>query len=154
MKDLPFSKTEKYGSDDQGFTLIEVLVAAAIIIFGLVMYAVVSGNIMTRNAELKQDAVAMTLAQDKLEGLKEIGLTADLTDANGLANPTFSGGTWSASSGDTVDPEGNTGTSDAIYTRTWTLTANATGAYFTDILLTVSWASGAKSVSINTRVSQ
>ncbi|MCH8156647.1 MAG: prepilin-type N-terminal cleavage/methylation domain-containing protein [Nitrospinae bacterium] len=140
--------------NEDGFTLIEVLVAVAVIVLGLVMFAVVSGNIMKQNASMSKESIATTLAQDKVESIKNIGLTYDLTSANGFANPVYSGTVWSASSDEVIDAEGDaTGENDAIYTRTWTITANATGAYLTDIYVDVTWTNG-KTISVNTRISQ
>lgn len=153
MNKIHSKRSGRSAGNEDGFTLIEVLVAVAIIVLGLVMFAVVSGNIMTQNARASKESIATTLAQDKVESIKNLGLTYDLTDANGLANPVYSSSVWSASSDEVIDAGGDTGTSDAIYTRTWTITTNATGAYFTDIYVDVTWTNG-KTISVNTRISQ
>ncbi|KMP12704.1 hypothetical protein UR09_00495 [Candidatus Nitromaritima sp. SCGC AAA799-A02] len=134
--------------------MIEVLIATVLIVLGLVLYAVVSGNIMAKNAETNRESIAITLAQDKLEEIKNTALTVDLVGADGFDSPTYSTD-WSATpGGEVVDSEGNSGTSSASYTRTWTITYDAILYYFYTVNVTVAWNNGNDSISLVTYISQ
>ena len=61
----------KFLADQAGFTLIEVLIAVAILVFGLMAYGVFSGNIVNKNAKSKNRTLGATLAQDKIEEFKD-----------------------------------------------------------------------------------
>ena len=140
--------------DNSGFTLIEVLIAALIVSAGLIAYVMTSGNIMGQNAQSKKKTLAVTLAQDKMEAIRNTALTVSLGGADTLDSPTESGGTWTANTGgEVVDVEGNTGTTDAIYTRTWTITEDATLTNFYTTSVTVLW-DGNKTISLDTLISQ
>lgn len=140
--------------NNSGFTLVEVLIAALIVVAGLIAYVMTSGNIMGQNAQSKKKTVAITLAQDKMEAIRNIALTVSLGGADGLASPTESGGAWTANAGgEIVDVDGNTGTTDAIYTRTWTITEDATLTNFYTTSVTVLW-DGTQTISLDTLISQ
>lgn len=137
-----------------GFTLIEVLIAALIVVAGLIAYVVTSGNIMGQNAQSKKKTVAITLAQDKMEAIRNIALTISLGGADALDSPIESGGAWTANTGgEVVDVDGNTGTTEAIYTRTWTITEDATLTNFHATSVTVLW-DGNKTITLDTLISQ
>jgi prepilin-type N-terminal cleavage/methylation domain-containing protein len=140
--------------NNSGFTLIEVLIAALVVSAGMVAYAITSGNITKQNTHSKKKTVAITLAQDKVESIRNTALTVSLTDADTLDSPTESSGVWTATTGgEVVDANGDTGTSDAIYTRTWTITADATLTAFYAVSVTVTWDTD-KTVTLDTLVSQ
>lgn len=140
--------------DNSGFTLVEVLIAAVIVSAGLIAYVMTSGNIMGQNAQSKKKTLAVTLAQDKMEAIRNIALTVSLGGADTLDSPTESGGTWTANTGgEVVDVEGNTGTTDAIYTRTWTITEDATLTNFYTTSVTVLW-DGTQTITLDTLISQ
>ena len=105
--------------NNSGFTLIEVLIAALIVSAGMIAFAMTTGNITKQNTVSKKRSVAITLAQDKIESIKNTALTVSLTGADTLASPTESAGVWSANAGgEVLDAKGDTGTSAAKYTRT------------------------------------
>ncbi len=140
--------------NNSGFTLVEVIIAALIVGAGMMAYIMSSGNISAQNAQSKKKTQAVSLAQDKVESIRNTALTYSLAGADGLASPTESGGTWSANSGgELVDEEGDTGGSGAIYTRTWTITEDGTLYYFYAVSVTVSWDDN-RSYTLDTLVSQ
>jgi prepilin-type N-terminal cleavage/methylation domain-containing protein len=140
--------------NESGLTLVELLIAALIVSIGMVAYAMTSGNVMNQNAQSKKESVAATLAQDKMESIRNTALTVLLTGADALASPTESGGFWTANAtGEVLDAKGDTGTADAIYTRTWTITEDATLTAFYAMSVTVTW-DGSKTVVLDTLVSQ
>lgn len=158
--------------DENGFTLIEVLVALALLTMGMVMWAVVSGNVAMQNANVGHATTAITLAQDKIEDIKNTRMTVTGTSGTheelvylnqsgigSLASPVWDdvNELWIASSGDTVDAVEATGNNKAFYTRSWTIepasgVTNATNLM--DIEVTVTWNNAAKSKTLSTRVSQ
>ncbi len=93
------------------FTLLEVLVAIVILSIGLSGVAAFTGSIMNYNREANNVMSATTLAQDKLEELK---------------NTSYSN---VASSCDT----------DSIFTRTWNVTSDFPAVNMKTIAVTVSW---------------
>lgn len=142
---------------NSGLTLIEVILAVALASIGLLAYGILSGAVVERNAVSKRSSVAITLAQDKIEELKELGARVILSDANALDSPVYDPSTqlWNATAGgETIDSKGVTGGSDALYTRTWSITPVSGSDYFTNILVTVSWDNAARTVSLNTYITQ
>jgi hypothetical protein len=96
----------------------------------------------------------VTLAQDKIESIKNTASTVSLVGADTLDSPTESSGTWSENTGgELVNEEGDTGASDSIYTRTWTITDDATLYQFYAVSVTVTW-DGSNSINIDTLISQ
>jgi len=144
----------KHLKNNSGFTLIEVIISALIVGAGLVAYIMSSGNITAQNAHSKKKTQAVSLAQDKIESIRNTALTYSLAGADGLDSPTESSGTWSANSGgELVDEEGNAVGSQAIYTRTWTITEDASLYNFYTVSVTVAW-DGNKSYILDTLISQ
>jgi prepilin-type N-terminal cleavage/methylation domain-containing protein len=84
--------------DDRGFTLIEALVTAAILAFGLVAVASIFSFAVRANASNRQMSVATALLYDKMEELKWAALPTD--------------------GGDTVIQGG-------VYIRTWKVSSTA-----------------------------
>ncbi len=140
--------------NNSGFSLVEVLIAALIIVAGLIAYVMTSGNVIGKNAQSKKESVAVTLAQDKMESIRNTALTVSLSGADTLASPTESGGVWTANAGgEVVDVDGNTGTTEAIYTRSWTITEDATLTNFHTVSVSVLWDSN-QTISLDTLISQ
>jgi prepilin-type N-terminal cleavage/methylation domain-containing protein len=142
---------------NSGLTLIEVIIAIALASIGLLAYGILSGAVIERNAVSKKSSVAVTLAQDKIEEIKELSARVNLSDADTLDSPTYDSSTqsWTATSGgETVDAQGVAGGSDDLYTRTWTISPISGADFFTDILVTVTWDNAARSVSLNTYITQ
>ncbi|MBT5551108.1 MAG: prepilin-type N-terminal cleavage/methylation domain-containing protein [Nitrospina sp.] len=142
---------------NSGMSLIEILIAVAIAGFGLLAYAMLSGSVIEKNAESKKSTVAVTLAQDKTEEIKDLATRILLSDANGLDSPVYDSGTnsWTPTAGgEIIDAEGNTGTSAGHYTRTWTINLVGSATYITDMTVTVKWDNGSESKSLTTRITQ
>ena len=138
-------------------TLIEIIITIALASIGLLAYAILSGSVIEKNVDSKRSTVAITLAQDKTEELKDLGTRILLVDANGLDSPVFNSSTnsWTPTTGgENIDGEGNTGTADAFYNRSWTITPVGSATYFADVTVTVTWENGAHSKSIETLITQ
>lgn len=84
--------------DSRGFTLIEIIIAIFILVVALTGLAGVASTVISGNAFSKEITTATTLAQEKIEQLKN-------TNYQNLA--------------DGSDTQ-------SIYTRTWTITLTAT----------------------------
>ena len=97
----------------RGFTIIESLMALAVVAFGLLGIAGMQ-SLMTRSADVaKQRSEATRLAQQKIEALRAyttIDVTAGQVSWNGLASGT-----------DTT-----TGGTNASFARAWTLAGTST----------------------------
>jgi prepilin-type N-terminal cleavage/methylation domain-containing protein len=109
----------------EGFTLLEIIIALVILAIGLIAIAYMVNAAISSNREAKLLTQAVILAQDKLEELK------------GVAYDNLAGG--SDISGD--------------YSRVWTVQTDTSKAMKT-VTLTVSWNSGAKSVTFVTKIAQ
>lgn len=83
-----------------GFTLIEVLIAAVVILFGLLAMASFLGNLVSKNASNERKTMATTLAQEKIEDLR---VDAQRIDITGTGNDTIT-------------------TAAGTFTRTWSIT--------------------------------
>lgn len=136
-----------------GFSLLEAIIAAALVAIGLLAYGVVSATTVETNSKSKKKSIAVTLAQDKLEYIKNIANSTSLTNSTALTNPDYSGGSWSSLSDEVLDSEGNSGVPVAIYTRSWTIASASTFLY--DVTVNVTWDTGSTdSVVLNSRISQ
>lgn len=96
----------------KGFTLVEIMVAMAILTIALLSLASVTVMVIKGNSFSKTMTTATTLARDKLEQLKNTGYDS------------LAGGA------DTVG---------SIYTRTWTVTNNSPAADMKTIEVVVQW---------------
>ncbi len=134
----------------EGFSLLEALIAVMLVGVGLLAYGVSSGTIITTNANSEKKSIGVTLAQDQLEIIKDIANSTSLSDADSLANPVFASG-WSAGSAESLDSEGNTG---GKYVRTWTI-EQATVAFLYDATVTVTWGINPRdTVTLQTRIAR
>jgi len=120
-------------SSEGGFTLIEMLIAVILIVFGLLSYGVFTGNLVVQNTKGERKTQAATYAQEMLEDLRNQALNTALSTGTGT---------------DTLD--------DGIYTRSWIITGSSGNP--TSIRVTVLWANntgvGNLSISYKTLVSQ
>ena len=156
------SKIKQYFNQQSGFSIIEVLIAVAIVGTGMLAYGTLSGSIMSANTKSTKRSVAITLAQDKIEELRHLTLMyKDLSTAIGEANPVFdtSAAVWDDSPDELLDAEGQT-TGVLQYTRTWTVvqsTADAStggGSHLFDAQVKVSWNNnGDQSVTLDSKIS-
>jgi prepilin-type N-terminal cleavage/methylation domain-containing protein len=120
----PSSPARRRPKATQGFTLIEIMIALFILLTVLVAMISTTVMIVRANAFSKTLTTATTLAKDRMERLKN-------THYNSLA-----GGTDYAAADGTVQA----GATGAIYTRTWTVTADGTpAADMRTLAVTVTW---------------
>ncbi len=135
------TQTTKPLKNEDGFTIIEVLMAVIILSLGMMAYGVTSGSIMTRNTHSTQESISITLAQDKIEELKN----QDLATLLGLTI-----------SEPEINEEGTSSGNHTVYSRSTLVTdaGQPCGCYY-DVNVTVSWNNnGNHSVELNTQISQ
>jgi len=113
-------------NNQNGFTLIEVLIASVIIASGLVAMGVFLGNYVNKNAQNEHRTMATVIAEQKIEQLRNMALgNVVILDTSGSVVHT--NGDLVAADSDTVgralDANGNdlgvTGTAGEIYTLIW-----------------------------------
>lgn len=98
---------------EQGFTMVEIMVAIAIILVGLLGIAQMQIMTMTTNSLANERTTAINLAQDQIELLRA-------TPFANIGLPPF---------GDT----------SGIYTRSWTVQNNTPAANMATVTVTVGW---------------
>ena len=143
--------------NDVGSSLIENLLATAVIGIGLAGFASLSGNLSIVGDKSSQKSIATTIAQDKIEEIKNLSSKIELPDAESLPSPVYSGGVWSETQGENVDSEGVLDTPDAEYLRTWVITPDPVRNRLFDLRVNVSYtdrSSNIKTVTMNTQISQ
>jgi type IV pilus modification protein PilV len=153
---------KSYLKQQSGFSMVEVLIAVAIVGTGMLAYGSLSGTIINTNANSSKKSIAITLAQDKIEELRNLTLMVqDLSTALGDTNPAFNDATaqWETSADEVLDSEGQT-TGNLLYTRTWTLVQSTSNAaldadnHLFDAKVIVSWDSnGGQSVTLDSKIS-
>ncbi|MFO1329697.1 MAG: prepilin-type N-terminal cleavage/methylation domain-containing protein [Rubrivivax sp.] len=125
----------------RGFTLIEALIALAVVAFGLMGIASMQGLLSRSSDVAKQRSEAVRLAQQQIETMRaytSIAVVAGQTSWNGLANGT------------------DTTTTNATYTRTWTV-AGVTTDPMRRVSVNVAWtdrAGEAQNVTLNSVISK
>ena len=102
----------KKSQKDQGFTLIEVLIAITIFAVGLLAIAAMQASAIRVNSTAGQITTRMTWAQDKLEELMALPYSDPWIED--LGDP--------PSGTDTAGNAHQETTSDGIYTISWTVT--------------------------------
>ena len=143
--------------NDVGSSLIENLLATAVIGIGLAGFASLSGNLSIVGDKSSQKSIATTIAQDKIEEIKNLSSKIELPDAESLPSPVYYGGVWSETQGENVDSEGVLDTPDAEYQRTWVITPDPVRNRLFDLRVNVSYtdrSSNIKTVTMNTQISQ
>ncbi len=142
--------------NEQGFTLIEALMAMVILVVGIFAVMGTTGTVMDKNENSRKSSIAMTLAQDKIESIKGVSQAWLLDGADGLDSPGLVGGVWTADAGgETIDAEGNAAVAGSTYDRTWTITDIATENFLFDVSVTMTWQdNGTKTLQLNTQITQ
>lgn len=105
-----------------GFTFIEVLIAIVILSIGLLGLATMSTTASKFNSFSKNKTIAITLGQDKMEGLKRIIPTTTLTNANNAIE-------------NNINEKGEAGS--GIFTRSVSIAGGA--GQLTTLTVTVTW---------------
>ena len=144
-------------SNEVGATLVENLLAAAVIGIGLVGFASLSGNLSVIGDKTSQKSIAMTIAQDKIEEIKNLSYKIELPDSESLSSPVYSGDVWLATQGEDVDSEGAVDTPEAEYQRSWEITPDPNRDRLFDLSVNVSYtdrSSKVQSAQLTTKISQ
>ena len=89
----------------KGFTLIEIIIAATILLVGVTMFAQVVSRILNQNFHSHKQTQAVILAQNKIEFL--------LND--GYMSPNMAEGTYA----NPLNPVNETGDSSGVFTQIW-----------------------------------
>ena len=127
---------------DRGFTLVEVMIALFILVTALLGLVSTTVVVVKANSFSKTMSTATTLAKDKLEALKNSSYTAL---ASGTDYATASSAVQSSSS------------SSAMYTRTWTVSADGTpsaGLKTIQVSVVWSWQNANHTVTLQTIVAR
>ncbi len=119
----------------QGFSLIEALVAASLLGIIAMGFAVGADRAVRFNVYSRSVTAATTLAQAKVEELA----SKVSTDAQLTAGP----------HSDAANPLTAEGTAGGIYTRTWSVTDNLPVAGLKTVQVTISWSLYAQPHTIN-----
>jgi type IV pilus modification protein PilV len=140
-----FSQNRK--NREQGFTLIEVLIAIVILTVGLLavgtmQISAIRGNFMSGNT-----SIALSLASEKMEDLLNKQYNhADLPDSVSGNNSTLSS-TTSVDHVETVSEEGAVASSGLFYRRIWNI-ANQSSPTTKNVMVIVTWENNRHRVSI------
>lgn len=128
--------TGKLFSNQRGFSLLEVLVALTVLSIGVLGVAAMSVSVSQGNSVARKVTAATVLAQGQMETFKNTPF-ANITTGSDSNNP--------------IDENGNAG---GVYTLSWTVTSNTPFANVNKVVCTVSWDSGARSVSLSTLIAR
>ncbi len=153
------TRTSPFKLNQRGFSLLEVLMAVGIIGMGMVMFAQFSGLSVSEKVASSREDNAITLAQDKIEDIKNIALTIRLdhgfATGSGWVNPDYTpAGGWVSLDPEELDEEGNAATSGITFSRNWDVDAVSGANYLFDVTVSVKWNDGSDSVNLITRITQ
>ena len=151
------SKRLLYIGNEVGASLLENLLATAIIGIGLAGFASLSGNLSIVGDKSSQKSIATTIAQDKIEEIKNLSAKIELPGSESLISPVYSGGVWSETQGENVDSEGVLDTSEAEYQRSWVITPDPDRNRLFNLRVDVSYtdrSSNSQTLTMNTQISQ
>ena len=143
-------KTQPRRHKQTGFTIVEALIALAVMGFGLLSLASMQLKLAGTGDVARQRTEAIRLAEQKIEELRSFtGISSGTINWNGLANGT-----------DTITPStylvGSTNGTNVSYTRTWTLGGAPTDPMRT-ASVSVAWINRAgepQSVTLSTVISK
>lgn len=124
-----------------GFSLVEALIAALILGFGLVAIGRLQGVVLQDNSLSRQRLEAVNFAQQKLEELRTVATGSDFV--------ALAGGSDTVGPGDDADQQ--VANLNTTYTRTWTVTSNNDGRS-ADIAVVVTWPDASGRTSAETTV--
>lgn len=116
----------------KGFTLVEVLIAVLLLGIGMLSMASLAATVINGNSFSSKMTTASTLAEDRLEQVQRLG----------FANAASAAGTESSVPG------------YASFSRVTTVTTGSPGANMLTATVTVSWDSGARSLTMRTILAQ
>jgi len=124
----------------KGFTLIEVLAALVLLLITLLGLSSLLTTTIQANAYARRMTTATSLAQDKLEEIRNMAYTAVTTGSD--SSP--------------LTETGGTGGSGAIYTRSWTVATDSPIAGTKTVTVTVTWTDqmGPHTVQLQTIIAQ
>ena len=151
------SKRLLYIGNEVGTSLLENLLATAIIGIGLAGFASLSGNLSIVGDKSSQKSIATTIAQDKIEEIKNLSAKIEFPGFKSLTAPVYSGGVWSETQGENVDSEGVLDTSEAEYQRSWVITPDPDRNRLFNLRVDVSYtdrSSNSQTLTMNTQISQ
>ncbi|RMF93246.1 MAG: prepilin-type N-terminal cleavage/methylation domain-containing protein [Candidatus Schekmanbacteria bacterium] len=147
--------TEKSDKKSEAaFTLVEILVAIVILSVGLLSIAGLVTTVIRGNAQSKRLTTAISLAQTKIEELKNKSYDdSDLEDSNPANNNDLTSTTSVDHSETDIDGEGNPG---GIYTRIWNIADDSPSANMKTITVIIKWNDSGKErkTSFTTVISQ
>jgi len=127
-------------SNSKGFTLIEVVIAMAVIAIGMFSMMSLIITVTKGNSHSKKVTTATTLAQDQMEQIKRLGFGNAI-----LAQGTEDYGTMNKINGYTSDYNG--------YRRVTTVFTNTPVAGMVTGSVTVHWTPGTHSITLATSIS-
>jgi Tfp pilus assembly protein PilV len=149
------SKSFFHINNEVGASLVENLLATAIVGIGLAGFASLSGNLSIIGDKNSQKSIAITIAQDKVEEIKNLSAKIELPGS--INSPVYSGDAWSETQGENVDSEGLIDTSEAKYQRSWIITQEPERERLFNLRVNVSYtdrSSNAQTLTVDTRISQ
>jgi prepilin-type N-terminal cleavage/methylation domain-containing protein len=137
---------EKRGNIEVGFTLIEVLVAIVILMFGLLAVGTMQISAMRGNFMGGNTSIALSLASQKMEDILNKDFNhADLLDSNTGNNGSLSS-TTSVDHQEYVSEDGAVGTG-GFFRRIWNV-ANQASPTRKSIVVIVTWENNKHRISI------
>ena len=97
-------------NNSSGFTLIEVLIASVILVFGLLAMVSFLGNLVNKNANNERKTIAVSIAEEKIEDLRNTALKTNIGPGD-----------------NSVFPHETIPTAAGPFTRSWTITEDFVG---------------------------
>ncbi len=134
-------------NNNNGFTLLEILIAIVLLCIGLLAMASLTVGIMGGNLFSNRLTTATTLAQDEMEDIRRLGYgTVSDRDGNGTIDDTADDGSTTEGYDTITDyPE---------YKRVRTVDVGNPATGMTLVTITVSWDSDDHSVALRTIIAE